>query len=225
MQKVAAASLYVVAKQTRLDQTTGETLQVAQVVINPAYSPASFAGDAAVLVLKGRTTAPAIALADPAFEASAVNANAWDWTAGWGSTTPNVPAAGNEGARWPNQLLATALRISTPAACNARYGVTYFTSSNLCVGRDDSTFCNGDSGGPHVVQAADGTWSADRHHELHAPQARRVRPQLGLHQELRSGRAGRSADRWIRGIAKTYRRRAPSPPPPAPSSATSSHRR
>ena len=87
-----------------------------------------------------------------------MTANAWEWTAGWGSTTPNVPTEGNAGARWPNQLLATALRISTPAACNARYGVTYFTSSNLCVGRDDSTFCNGDSGGPHVVQAADGTW-------------------------------------------------------------------
>ncbi len=157
-QKVAAGSLYVVAKQTRLDQTTGETLQVAQVVINPAYVPASFAGDAALLVLKGRTTAPAIALADDAFEASAVKANAWDWTAGWGSTMPNVPTAGNEGARWPNQLMATALRISTPAACNARYGVEFFTSWNLCVGREDSTFCNGDSGGPHVVQATDGTW-------------------------------------------------------------------
>ncbi len=157
-QKVAAGSLYVVAKQTRLDDGTGESLQVAQVVINPAYVPSSFAGDAALLVLKGRTTAPAIALADDAFEASALTADAWVWTAGWGSTTPNVPTSNNYGARWPNQLMATALRISTPAACNARYGVGYFTSSNLCVGRADSTFCNGDSGGPHVVQASDGTW-------------------------------------------------------------------
>jgi secreted trypsin-like serine protease len=157
-QKAAAGSLYVVAKQTRLDQGTGETLQVAQVVINPAYMPASFAGDAALLVLKGRTTAPAIALADDAFEASALTADAWVWTAGWGSTTPNVPTSNSYGAQWPNQLMATALRISTPEACNSLYGVGYFTSSNLCVGRADSTFCNGDSGGPHVVQAANGSW-------------------------------------------------------------------
>jgi trypsin len=157
-QKVAAASLYVVAKQTRLDQGTGETLQVAQVVVNPNYVPASFAGDAALLVLTGRTTAPAIALADAAFETSAVKANAWEWTAGWGSTTPNVPASNSYGARWPNQLMATALHIETAAACNTLYGVGYFTEWNLCVGREDSTFCNGDSGGPHVVQAADGTW-------------------------------------------------------------------
>ena len=157
-QKVAAGSLYVVAKQTRLDQGTGELLQVAQVVINPSYVATSFTGDAALLVLKGRTTAPAIALADDAFESSALATKAWAWTAGWGSTTPNVPTAGNDGARWPNQLMATALRISTPAACNALYGGANFTTWNLCVGREDSTFCNGDSGGPHVVQATDGTW-------------------------------------------------------------------
>jgi hypothetical protein len=157
-QKVAAESLYVIAGQTRLDQGTGESLPVARVVVNPAYAASSLAADAALLVLKSRTTAPAIALADEAFETSAVNANAWEWTAGWGSTTPNVPTSDNYGARWPNQLMATALHISPPAVCNARYGVAYFTDWNLCVGRDDATFCNGDSGGPHVVWATDGTW-------------------------------------------------------------------
>ena len=155
---VAATSLYVVAKQTRLDQGTGESLQVAQVVINPNYVASSFTGDAALLILKGRTTAPAIAVADDAFEASALTENAWEWTAGWGSTTPNVPTSDSYGARWPNQLMATALHISTAATCNALYGGANFTDWNLCVGRDDSTFCNGDSGGPHVVQATDGTW-------------------------------------------------------------------
>ena len=110
-QKIAAASLFVVAKQTRLDQGTGESLQVAQIVINPNYVASTFTGDAAVLVLKGRTTAPAIALADDAFETSALTANAWEWTAGWGSTTPNVPGSNNLGAKWPNQLMATALHI------------------------------------------------------------------------------------------------------------------
>ena len=157
-QKVAAGSLYVVAKQTRLDQGTGELLQVAQVVVNPAYVATTFTGDAALLVLKGRTTAPAIALADDAFESSALATKAWAWTAGWGSTTPNVPTAGNDGARWPNQLDGHgaahlhAGRLQRPVRRCQLHHLEPLRRSQ------DSTFCNGDSGGPHVVQATDGSW-------------------------------------------------------------------
>jgi secreted trypsin-like serine protease len=156
--KVSPSSLYVVAKQTRLNQGTGETLRVASIVTHPSYQPGVFSGDAALLFLSSRTTAPPIALADYAFETSALNVGAWEWTAGWGSTTPNQPNNGGYGASYPNSLMQTALHIYTPAACNTYYGVTSFTNWNLCVGNTNSTFCNGDSGGPHVVQAADGTW-------------------------------------------------------------------
>ena len=116
-----------------------------------------------------------------------------------------MPTSDGYGAPYPNQLMATALRISTPAACNARYGVGYFTSWNLCVGRADSTFCNGDSGGPHVVQAVGRHVEADRHHQLHAPRDRRVRPPLGLHRRTspRSSGSPRSPD-WVSATATAY---------------------
>ena len=157
-QKVPANSIYAVAKQVRLNQGTGETLYVASIVTHPSYQPGSFTGDAALLFLRNRTTAPAVGLADLPFENAAVTGNSWEWTAGWGSTTANVPDAGGYGATWPNSLMQTALHIYWPAACNTFYGTTAFTNWNLCVGRTDSTFCNGDSGGPHVVQASNGGW-------------------------------------------------------------------
>jgi len=156
--KVASSSLYAVTKQVRLNQGTGERIGVANIVVHPSYQPGSFTGDAALLFLNGRTTAPAVGLADLPFENAAVSGNSWEWTAGWGSTTPNVPDAGGYGATYPNQLMQTALHIYWPASCNTFYGTTAFTNWNLCVGRTDSTFCNGDSGGPHVVQASNGAW-------------------------------------------------------------------
>jgi secreted trypsin-like serine protease len=156
--KVAPNGIYVVAKQTRLNQGTGEVLRVASIVTHPSYQPGTFTADAALLFLSNRTTAPAVGLADYTFETAALNAGVTEWTAGWGSTTPNLPNNGGYGATYTNQLIQTALNIYTPAACNAYYGGGNFTNWNLCVGRTDSTFCNGDSGGPHVVQAANGTW-------------------------------------------------------------------
>lgn len=157
-QKYAANVIYAAAKQVRLDQGTGERLNVANIVIHPSYNPQSFTGDAALLFLSNNTTAPYIALADYAFQNATLSANAWEWTAGWGSTTPNIPDAGGYNATNPNQLMETALHVYAPAACNTFYGGSSFTDTNLCVGRTDSSFCNGDSGGPHVVQATDGSW-------------------------------------------------------------------
>ena len=156
--KVAASSLYVVTKQTRLNQGTGEAIRVASIAVHPSYQPGTWTGDAALLFLANRTSAPAVSLANYAFETSVLRANGlFEWTAGWGSTTPNVPALNGYGATNPNQLMQTALNVYTPAQCNTYYTTTAFTNWDLCVGRADSTFCNGDSGGPHVVQATNGT--------------------------------------------------------------------
>ena len=84
-----AASLYVVAGQTRLDHGTGQPLRVAQVVVHPNYVARHLRRRRCPPRAEGSaTTAPAIAIADDAEEASAVNGNAWEWTAGWARQTP-----------------------------------------------------------------------------------------------------------------------------------------
>lgn len=85
-QLLPPGGLYVVAKQRQLQPITGEVRQVAKIVLHPAWENQTYGGDAALLFLKGNTSAPAIKMADLPFEASALNNGSIDWAAGWGST-------------------------------------------------------------------------------------------------------------------------------------------
>ncbi len=167
-QLIPPSGLYVVAKQRQLQPITGEVLQVAKIVMHPAWENRTYGGDAALLFLKGNTTAPAIKMADLPFEASALNNSSIDWAAGWGSTAawrrigeqpPIVSPV------YPNDLMQAQLNLYAPAACNAILAQTptFWTDWHLCAGTllANETFrttCNGDSGGPHIVQGADGEW-------------------------------------------------------------------
>lgn len=158
-----ASSLYVVAKQRQLQPITGEVLQVAKIVVHPAWENKTYGGDAALLFLTSNTTAPAIRMADLAFEASALTNSAVDWAAGWGSTAvwrrvgeqPPI-----DSPVYPNDLMQAQLNLYAPGACNAILPQTpaFWTDWHLCAGAPPTTTCNGDSGGPHIVQSATGEW-------------------------------------------------------------------
>ncbi len=158
----APSALYVVTGQNSLSATTGQRIRVARIIVHPSWSKASWFGDAAILVLASRTSAPTIAIANTTDEANALAAGAWEWTAGWGSQSPLQASNNNYGATWPDALQNAALHTYTADSCNAWYRNSVgsiFSNWQLCVGREDATFCNGDSGGPHVVQTASGQWA------------------------------------------------------------------
>ena len=154
----APSSLYVVTGQTSLSATSGQRIRVARIIVHPNWNKATWAGDAAILVLASATSAPTIAIANTTNEANALAAGAWEWTAGWGSQSPLQSNNNNYGATWPDALQNAALHTYTADACNGYYQSTTFSNWQLCVGRVYATFCNGDSGGPHVVQTANGQW-------------------------------------------------------------------
>jgi hypothetical protein len=154
-------SIYVVAKQVRLDATTGERLRVARVLIHPQYQLGTFNADAALLFLSDRTTAPSVALATTAFESSVLANGVTEWTAGWGAIAAWTKAADGSivGYRQTNQLMEARLAVYTADACNTAYNAgTFWPQWDLCVGSPPVSTCNGDSGGPHVVQSSDGSW-------------------------------------------------------------------
>ncbi len=157
-----AGALYVVAKQRLLQPITGEVLQVAKVVPHASFETVTYGGDAALLFLQTATTAPAIRMADLTAETTALNSNAIDWAAGWGSTAV-WRAVGDQAPIispvYPNELMQAQLHLFTPQACNTLFGATNFwTNWHLCAGSPPTTTCNGDSGGPHIVQSSTGEW-------------------------------------------------------------------
>ena len=160
-----ASDFIVVTGQHLLTPITGQVRRVTKVVVNPAWKAAAggYGGDAALLFLEQDVSAPALVMADPTFEASAFQVQADEWTAGWGSITTWVKQ--NETVikqtTFPNELWNVQLDLFTAAQCNAILPQTpspFWTDWHLCAGRLPATTCNGDSGGPHVVQRNDGSW-------------------------------------------------------------------
>ncbi len=129
---------------------------VARTILNPAYDPATGAGDAALLVLTTATTAPAVPLASDPGDLSLLQPGTPAQIAGWGLTT-----AGSI----PYQLQWGVSAVQSPGYCGgeaAIAGASFDPSRQLCA-IDAPTYadatCNGDSGGPLLARRSDGTWA------------------------------------------------------------------
>jgi trypsin len=150
---VGTTSLDVVAGITNLALDTGQRVSVAAIVRHPAYVPATFQNDVALLHLAAPVTLNATTATMEII--SPIRPDLWDAgspaeVAGWGniSTVANV---------FPNDLRQVTVPIQSDATCAASYGIDFFSASMFCAGplAGGLDSCQGDSGGPLTV--VDGT--------------------------------------------------------------------
>lgn len=158
---VVASNVILTAGHCAIDENTGEAANpsgytvvtgsvdwtnaslrnlsaVSQVVVDPAYNPATRDADAALLVLSRPISAPSVALltgeAFPAGTAAAI--------AGWGLTSSNGAI--------PDVLQWASTVLQSPTYCSDIYS-GYDSTLQLCAvdtPSNETATCNGDSGGP-----------------------------------------------------------------------------
>jgi secreted trypsin-like serine protease len=144
-----AAPLHVVLGRAQLDTAGGETIDVAQVVVDPEYRPKRFTHDAALLLLARPSTITPARLADPGLH---LREGRPGRVLGWGAT--------REHGRASPALLTTELPLWSNQRCTKAYGLFHEPALMLCAAprRGHRDVCNGDSGGPLLVKDAAGTW-------------------------------------------------------------------
>ncbi|MFD6416541.1 S1 family peptidase [Streptomyces sp. NPDC060194] len=141
--------LTVLAGRTDLRGDAGREITVRSVRINPAYDPASNAGDLAVLTLAEALPAedavPLARAGDPAYRPG-TRATVY----GWGDTTGRGDYA--------TSLRAASVGVLPDTTCERAYpgdgNGTYRRRSMLCAGETEGgrDACQGDSGGPLVAE-------------------------------------------------------------------------
>jgi secreted trypsin-like serine protease len=144
-----AASAIAVVTGTVTKPATAPPPNVVTVRADPYYNPATFQGDAAILILNAPTAAPAVTLATPASGALYAAGTQATFT-GWGETVADVPTSA------ATQLQSGTVPILANATCQA--SVEFHPGYTLCTGGPGyrPATCHGDSGGPLVVTTAAG---------------------------------------------------------------------
>jgi hypothetical protein len=137
-----------------LTQTAvGQTIAVDEIVRHPDYTNDQLHMDIALLHLAAATTAPPLEVATP--DATYVSPLDVPNTAGWGWTQAGTPGSGS------TTLNEAFMPLRANADCVAaltQFG-NFEPSNMLCAGTSGvaTTTCHGDSGGPLIVYADDGS--------------------------------------------------------------------
>lgn len=145
---IAASAISVVTGTVTRPATTPPA-NVVTVRADPYYNPATFQGDAAILILNAPTAAPAVVLATPASGALYAPGTLATFT-GWGETVADVASSA------ATQLQSGTVPILANATCQS--SVEFHPGYTLCTGGTGyrPATCHGDSGGPLVVATAAG---------------------------------------------------------------------
>ena len=149
-----ASGFRVVTGTTDLADPVGAQVSaVSQVIVNPGFDPASLQGDAALLVLATPTTAPPVAIAADPADPSAYGPGDFGYIAGWGTTqNTTLPAR----LHWGTTVLQQPTYCQQQAAA---LGASFDPGAQFCVQdapADSVSQCSGDSGGPFLVETAQG---------------------------------------------------------------------
>jgi secreted trypsin-like serine protease len=148
----------VFAGRLRLTDRTGQVIGVSSVEQPVAYDPRAYHTDYAVLTLDSPATQTPIALP------SSTATDLWELggdviSAGWGcqiAMTKPTEACEKAGG---SPLESTTLQVVDGAQCADIEGIKFDPKTGLCMQSQTQTAtCNGDSGGPHIAQGADGLW-------------------------------------------------------------------
>ncbi len=128
---------------------TNQHLRVARSYTAPGFNPTTHQNDAAVLILKSPAKAPTLQVlnTEPAAGTGAL-------MTGYGQHTYTSPIA--------SVAFSAATTVQSLSACQAAWAQfgSAVPSSDICAqnASDDATLTRGDSGGPLLVQAANGHW-------------------------------------------------------------------
>ena len=133
------SDLWVVTGRTDLsDETKGQRIKVAQVVVHPAYADSTH--DVALLRLATATSSPAIRLAgaaDDGLEAAGAPVT----VTGWGDQAPTL------GLLSTNQLREVDLQVVSDSECG-QTNIGFDGPTGVCAAALLKDSCQGDSGGP-----------------------------------------------------------------------------
>jgi secreted trypsin-like serine protease len=146
-----AAHFRVVTGNVDWTASPRQELRVSQIVPYPRYErvgPLQGSGDVALLVLRQRTNAPAIRLATSA-DSTLWQAGVHALIAGWGDRHGGATVR-------PTRLQSAPTVLQSPQWC-VEHGLDFHPSGQLCSidpPRYATGGCNGDSGGPLIVDAA-----------------------------------------------------------------------
>ncbi|MBF0369789.1 MAG: serine protease [Magnetococcales bacterium] len=137
-----------------LREESGERLEVSEIIVHPDYSTHTMDNDIALLHLASSASQEPISMVtgDNADELTAEGV--LSTVIGWGNTQ------GTGQANYPDALQEVQVPLVTNDACNNGYN-GQITDNMLCAGYDDGgkDSCSGDSGGPLMVPASDGSFS------------------------------------------------------------------
>ena len=184
--------------------TAANVSRISRVISYPSFETARQQVDAGLLVLSRPVAAPSLRLAGAA-DSGLLRAGTPISIAGWGQTT-----AENEVG--PAILQSARLVLQSPGYCRQatrRFESFYSTAAQLCAldaPKRAASGCFGDSGGPAVATAADGTPVEVGIVVSGAPKCSPKQPNIYTRLAKISG--------WVAGWIATVERGAPPPPTP-----------
>ena len=138
----SGADVDVLLGRRNLQETVGEKLDVAEVVVHPAYDPVRDLNDVAVLHLAAPSSLAPAAIIDPAVR---LREGRRATVMGWGQLA-NAPV-------FSPVLRAADVPLWSPKRCRRAWKAEYFGSAMVCAGylNGQVDSCQGDSGGPLMV--------------------------------------------------------------------------
>jgi hypothetical protein len=134
--------------------TTRQVSAVSRLILYPYFDPATVDHDAALLQLSAPVSDTPVAL----WGTGELYGGTGALIAGWGLTNPSDAGPDTSQLRWANTVVQSESYCSQEASSS---DYAYDSSSELCAieaPSDRTSVCNGDSGGPLLIQSSSGEW-------------------------------------------------------------------